>query len=61
VTEAFNSADEPFGEARLETVLSGQPRSCAGMVEAVTEAIAAFTGDAPRSDDIAMLALRRVR
>jgi sigma-B regulation protein RsbU (phosphoserine phosphatase) len=60
VTEAFNGADEPFGEERLETVLSGQQRSCAGMVEAVTEAIAAFTRDAPRSDDIAMLALRRV-
>jgi phosphoserine phosphatase RsbU/P len=60
VTEAFNGADEPFGEARLETVLSGQQQSCAGMVEAVTAAVAAFTGDAPRSDDIAMLALRRV-
>jgi sigma-B regulation protein RsbU (phosphoserine phosphatase) len=61
VTEAFNGADEPFGEERLATVLSGQQRSCAGMVEAVAAAIAAFTGDAPRSDDIAMLALRRVR
>jgi sigma-B regulation protein RsbU (phosphoserine phosphatase) len=61
VTEAFNGADEPFGEARLETVLSGRHGSCAGMIEAVTAAIAAFIGDAPRSDDIAMLALRRVR
>jgi sigma-B regulation protein RsbU (phosphoserine phosphatase) len=60
VTEAFNRAGEPFGEARLEAVLSGQQNSCAEMIKAVTEAIAAFTGDAPQSDDIAMLALRHV-
>jgi phosphoserine phosphatase RsbU/P len=61
VTEAFNGADEPFGEARLDAVLAGGRRSCAEIVGAVLKAVEDFVGNAPRSDDIAMLALRRVR
>jgi sigma-B regulation protein RsbU (phosphoserine phosphatase) len=60
VTEAFNSADEPFTEDRLQDVLAGHQHSCAETVEAVGSAVADFVGAAPRSDDIAMLALRRV-
>jgi len=60
VTEAFNTADAPYGEARLEAALvRSQPTSCA-IIETVTADVAAFVKDAPRSDDIAMLALRRV-
>jgi sigma-B regulation protein RsbU (phosphoserine phosphatase) len=80
VTEAFNAAGEPFGEARLEAALArgapagafpgkvdaGFPKgnatnleSSAALVETVVAAVAAFAGTAPRSDDIAMLALRR--
>jgi sigma-B regulation protein RsbU (phosphoserine phosphatase) len=60
VTEAFNASDEPFGEARLEAALARGAPSSAAVVEAVTAAVAAFAGIAPRSDDIAMLALCRV-
>jgi sigma-B regulation protein RsbU (phosphoserine phosphatase) len=58
VTEAFNVVDEPFSEARLEAVLTGHADSCADMVGAVAAAVEAFVANAPRSDDIAMLALR---
>jgi sigma-B regulation protein RsbU (phosphoserine phosphatase) len=60
VTEAFNAADEPFGEARLEAALSCEARSSAAVVHAIGAAVAAFVGSAPRTDDIAMLAIRRV-
>ena len=60
VTEAFNAADEPFGEARLEALLTRGERHCAAFVDAVATAVEAFVGAAPRSDDIAMMALRRV-
>ena len=59
VTEAFNASDEPFGEARLEAALARAAPSSAAVVETVAAAVMAFAGAAPRSDDIAMLALRR--
>jgi sigma-B regulation protein RsbU (phosphoserine phosphatase) len=60
VTEAFNAAGEPFGEALLEAALARAAPSSAAMIDAVTADVAAFVGSAPRSDDIAMLALRRL-
>jgi sigma-B regulation protein RsbU (phosphoserine phosphatase) len=60
VTEAFNLADESFGEARLEAALARPASTSAAIIETVAADVAAFVGDAPRSDDIAMLALRRV-
>jgi sigma-B regulation protein RsbU (phosphoserine phosphatase) len=60
VTEAFNAANEPFSEARLCAVLAKHGRSCAETVEAVAAAVEDFVGGTPRSDDIAVLALRRV-
>jgi phosphoserine phosphatase RsbU/P len=60
VTEAFNAVDEAFGEARLEAVLAGERRPCSEIVGAVLHAVEDFIGNAPRSDDIAMLALHRV-
>jgi sigma-B regulation protein RsbU (phosphoserine phosphatase) len=60
VTEAFNAADDLFGEPRLEAALIRHAGSCADMVGAVAAAVEAFVGTAPRSDDIAMLALRIV-
>jgi sigma-B regulation protein RsbU (phosphoserine phosphatase) len=59
VTEAFNAAEEAFGEARLEAALAPAADSSAAIIEAVTAALAAFVGTASRSDDVAMLALRR--
>ncbi len=61
VTEAADPRDELFSEQRLEAVL----RACAGcstteIVKSVAEAIRNFVGGALPSDDITMLAIRRV-
>ncbi|MES5484545.1 SpoIIE family protein phosphatase [Bradyrhizobium sp. INPA03-11B] len=60
VTEAVNAVDEPLGEARLEAALAGVTSTSSAMVATVAADLAAFVRDAPRSDDIAMLALRRI-
>jgi sigma-B regulation protein RsbU (phosphoserine phosphatase) len=61
VTEANNAADELFAEARLEAVLRGAAgRSSAGIVKAVAEAVRGFVGSALPSDDITMMAVRRI-
>jgi phosphoserine phosphatase RsbU/P len=60
VTEAMNERFEEFGEARLLEVLHASRDLPAGqIVEAVTRAVTAFTGEAPVSDDITMLVLVR--
>jgi sigma-B regulation protein RsbU (phosphoserine phosphatase) len=61
VTEANNAAEELFSETRLEAVLraaDGAP--CAEIVKSVAYAVRAFVGDALPSDDITMLAIRRL-
>ena len=60
VTEAFNEADDMFTEQRLEAVLAGSARSCTEIIGSVVSAVGNFVGAAPRSDDIAMLALRGI-
>ena len=59
VTEAFNADNEPFSEERLCAVLAKPVCSCAEIVEAIAAAIKSFVGDTLRSDDVAVLALRR--
>ena len=58
VTEAMNPAGELFGEARLAATLSAagsrEPRA---LDVAVHAAVASFAADAPRADDITILAL----
>jgi phosphoserine phosphatase RsbU/P len=61
ITEANNAAGDLFSEERLEGVLrAGAGRTSAGIVQSVTEAVRAFVGNALPSDDITMLAVRRV-
>jgi sigma-B regulation protein RsbU (phosphoserine phosphatase) len=61
VTEANNAAGELFSEERLEGVLRASAgRTSAEIVQSVTEAVRAFVGNALPSDDITMLAVRRV-
>ena len=59
ITEAQNSSEEEFGEERLDEKLAslGQatPRD---VVTAVVDAVHAFAGDAPQSDDITCIAMR---
>jgi phosphoserine phosphatase RsbU/P len=59
VTEAMNAADELYGNERLQADL------CAAsalrpdeMVRAIKVKVDVFTGDAPQSDDVTMLALQ---
>jgi sigma-B regulation protein RsbU (phosphoserine phosphatase) len=61
VTEAADPADELFSEQRLEGVLRGSAGlSTADIVKSVTEAVRKFVGTALPSDDITMLAIRRL-
>jgi phosphoserine phosphatase RsbU/P len=61
VTEANNTTEEMFGETRLEAVLratAGSPS--AEVVKSVAGAVRGFVGTALPSDDITMLAVRRL-
>jgi serine phosphatase RsbU (regulator of sigma subunit) len=62
VTEAANSEGELFAEARLEAVLGAEAAcsSAAEIVKAVGDAVRGFVGTALPSDDITMLAVRRL-
>jgi phosphoserine phosphatase RsbU/P len=61
VTEAANVQDELFSEQRLETVLrANSGAGSADIVRSVAEAVRDFVGGALPSDDITMLAIRRV-
>src|SRR5499427_546770 len=62
VTEAANQQGELFAEARLEAVLraAGGCSTAAEIVTSVAEAVRGFVGNALPSDDITMLAVRRL-
>ncbi len=61
VTEAMNSDREEFGMDRLREVFEGRPpRSSKEANQAVFEAVHAFAGDYPQSDDITCLTLSRL-
>jgi sigma-B regulation protein RsbU (phosphoserine phosphatase) len=59
VTEALNAADELYGNERLQADLCAvsamRPEE---MVRAIKAKVDGFTGEAPQSDDVTMLALR---
>jgi sigma-B regulation protein RsbU (phosphoserine phosphatase) len=61
VTEAMNEEKEEFGKERLmETLEEVSMHSCQVIVETVKADIAAFAGNAEQSDDITLLALKRL-
>ncbi len=61
LTEAFNPEDDMFGEERLLRVLGWETAASAeSMLGAVESALDDFVGDFPASDDLTMLAVRRV-
>ncbi len=60
VTEAMNTDNQQFGMSRLTEVFDGNPPESATTAnEAVFEHVRKFAGDAPQSDDITCLTLRR--
>ncbi|GAB6043684.1 hypothetical protein JCM17961_43630 [Endothiovibrio diazotrophicus] len=59
ITEAFDADGHEFGEVRLIEQLTGAAALDArALVERITGAVAAFTGEAEQSDDLTCLALR---
>jgi phosphoserine phosphatase RsbU/P len=61
VTEAADLQDQLFSEQRLETVLrETSGRASSEIVKSVADAVRNFVGTALPSDDITMLALRRL-
>ncbi|MCY3910169.1 MAG: SpoIIE family protein phosphatase [bacterium] len=60
VTEAMNTDNQQFGLQRLTEVFDGKPpESALAANEAVFDHVRKFAGDAPQSDDITCLTLRR--
>jgi sigma-B regulation protein RsbU (phosphoserine phosphatase) len=61
VTEAMDSAHQPFGEERLRRVVKAAAGAGAQeMLKAVVDAVQDFTGDAPQSDDVTLFVVRRL-
>lgn len=60
ISEAMNSADEEYGEERLyEVVRANREESAAALVDRVFAAVKDFCGDAPQTDDMSMVVIRR--
>ena len=54
--QAGDAAEEFFGKKRLKSAVAQAARlDCAGMHDAVQEALKAFTGGAEQSDDITLV------
>ncbi len=61
ITEAENEAQEMFGEDRLrEAIVGARKLPAAAIVAAILEAVQAFSGTAPQSDDITLMVVRNI-
>ena len=61
VTEAMDPDHAQFGEDRMLECLNGlAPETASGVTQRIRDAVGAFTGDAPQSDDLTLVAVRRV-
>jgi sigma-B regulation protein RsbU (phosphoserine phosphatase) len=60
LTEAMTREHKQFGSERLMAQLQGGV-GCQEQIEQITQAVHAFVGDAPQSDDLTMLAIRRLK
>lgn len=61
VTEAENSSNEQYGEENLVRLLSKNATSASEeIIQSVTSDVHKFAGEAPQSDDITQLAIRRL-
>ncbi len=60
VTEAFDAAEQAYGEARLEATLTNLDKDADSgtVIAAVVKSVEDFAAGAPQSDDTTMLALR---
>jgi sigma-B regulation protein RsbU (phosphoserine phosphatase) len=61
VTEAVNTTYEEFGEKRLTATLGQLAKAnCQQIIDSVKADVAAFVGEAEQSDDITLLAVKRI-
>ena len=61
VTEAVDAELKEYGEERLETLLKNTTQmGCQEMIDAVKADVKAFTEEAEQSDDITLLAIKRL-
>ena len=61
VTEAVDTELKEYGEERLETLLKNTTQmGCQEMIDAVRADVKAFTEEAEQSDDITLLAIKRL-
>ena len=60
LTEAMTREHKQFGSERLMAQLQGGV-GCQEQIEQITQAVHAFVGDAPQSDDLTMLAIRKLK
>ena len=60
LTEAMTREHKQFGSERLMAQLQGGV-GCQEQIDQITQAVHAFVGDAPQSDDLTMLAIRKLK
>jgi sigma-B regulation protein RsbU (phosphoserine phosphatase) len=61
VTEAINAGDEEFGEQRLQAVLAQMTsNSSQDIIGRIKACVSDFAGEAEQSDDITLLAIKRL-
>jgi sigma-B regulation protein RsbU (phosphoserine phosphatase) len=61
VTEAMSEAGQFFGMERLiNTIKKYKDRPVDKLGEAITQQVEFFAGDAPRSDDLSLIVLKRI-
>ena len=60
VNEAFNTDFQEYGEERMEQLLKQQSgKDCRALIDAQMNDVKAYAGEAPQSDDITIMALKR--
>ena len=61
VTEAINAEEKEYGEERLEALLRNNSQTdCQQLIDNVKADVKAFAGEAEQSDDITLLAIKRL-
>ena len=61
VTEAVDTEEKEYGEERLEALLKNTSQvGCQQMIDMVKDEVKTFEGDAEQSDDITLLAIKRL-
>jgi sigma-B regulation protein RsbU (phosphoserine phosphatase) len=61
VTEAMDADQFLFGEDRLRAVVTADPQTTAQqLLQAIVDAVHAFTGNAPQSDDLTLFVIKRL-